>query len=106
MEIINIRIYQKDGGLLELYPCQDGQMGFDLSIYQSFLAWAVKNADSSGHVRLEMSEYDTIIELTQWDDIDCPSSFVIEYKNGSETYSLGLSYRKTTNTANIVLAES
>lgn len=78
MEILNIRIYSKDGSMIEMYPCSDGCLYFDIKPYQRFLSWAVENADSSGKVMLLDNAYDTIIELTQWDDIPCPSSFVIE----------------------------
>jgi len=74
MEILNIRIYSKNKSLIEMYPCHEGCFGFDIEPYQRFLAWAIENADSTGKVLLHDSAYDTIIELTQWDDLPCPSS--------------------------------
>jgi len=102
MEIINIRIYMKDDSLIEIYPCPDGCIDFDIVPYQSFLSWAIENADSSGKVMLLDNAYDTIIELTQWDDIPCPSSFVIEYTHEQHNYALGLPYSRTDFFANIV----
>ncbi len=102
MEILRILIYSKDDSLLPLYPCEEGSIGVDLEIYSRFLFWAVENSGSSGKVPLYESAYDTIIELTQWDDLPCPSSFVIEFALDSQFYALCLSYRRTDFFAKIV----
>lgn len=101
LEIISIQIYCKNDSLIDLYPFSLGEPDHGLSIFERFLSWAISNADSKGVVELEQSSYDTIIELTNWDDISCPQSFVIEYSRNSILYRLCIPYDKSTRSARI-----
>ena len=102
MEIVRILIYSKDGSLLPLYPVTQGCIDFEISEYRRFLLWCIDNADAKGIINLDESSYDTIMYLTQMDDLPCPSSFVIEFRRGSQNFALSLSYSRNDFTANIV----
>ncbi|MDD2230079.1 MAG: hypothetical protein PHY48_11770 [Candidatus Cloacimonetes bacterium] len=99
MEILSIYISQKNGSIIDLYPCEYNQVDFDLSIYQNFLTWAISNADASGKIALEMSAYDTIMELTEWDDIPCPLALVINYMSGQDSFSISVPYDRKSSIA-------
>ncbi|MDD4687707.1 MAG: hypothetical protein PHH38_06465 [Candidatus Cloacimonetes bacterium] len=42
------------------------------------------------------------MDLTQMDDLPYPSSFVIEFRRGSQNFALSLSFSRNDFTANIV----